>query len=329
MQNGKLRLGFIGCGGIMHGHIKRSLDTGEVSVVAMVDPDPTRIAKMVEKFPELKDVPVFPDYKEALDKVPMDGVQIASPHTVHFEQAMAAMDHGCHCLIEKPMVCTTPDAKALIAKADEKKRVVVLSYQRHYQPQYRYIKQVVDSGQLGDVTFVAALQCQNWKRGVAGTWRHDPALSGGGQLNDSGSHLIDIILWTTSLEPKEVSAYIDNCGVPVDINSALSMRFVNGAQGTVSVVGDAPVWWEDFTIWGTKGVLFNRNGHLQQCLEGGKMEEPTQMPEGSDPDRNFINAILRGEKVWAPPICGLRTIQLTEAAWKSADACGPCQVASL
>jgi len=337
----KVRVGMIGCGGISRGHAVRLIANPDAEIVALCDPSDESIARMIEfvrlghgnlsdeQRKSLDSVPVFKDYREMLDKVDMDAVEIATPHTLHFPQAMDCLDKGLHICLEKPMVCTVEHAKKLIAKAEEKNRIIVIAYQRHYQPQYRYIKKTVEEGGIGDVTFVSALQCQNWKKGTAGKWRQDPALSGGGQLNDSGSHLIDIILWTTGLAVHQVCAYIDNCGTPVDINSALTLKFKNGAQGTVSVVGDAPTWYEDFTIWGSKGILFYRNGHLSQCGEDGKIFQPENLPQGSDPDTNLIDAILGRDKVWAPPICGLRVIELTEAAWKSAEIGCPVSVGTL
>ncbi len=313
----------------MHRHIKHCLDSGEVDFSALVDPEPKNIAALKEAFPAIKDAPEFSDYKDALNNVELDAVLIASPHTLHFQQAMDCLEKGLHCLIEKPMVCSVSDAKTLIAEAEKRNRIICLAYQRHYQPAYRYIKQVVDSGELGEVTYVSALQCQNWKKATSGTWRQIPELSGGGQLNDSGSHLIDIILWTTGLEPKEVTGYIDNCETPVDINSALCIIFKNGAQGTISIVGDAPCWHEDFTIWGTEGAIFYRNGQLKHVKIDGHEHIPEILPETSNPDQNFVDAILRGAEILAPPICGLRTIELTEAAWKAAAQCAPCAVASL
>ncbi len=53
--------------------------------------------------------------------------------------------------------------------------------------------------------------------------RTDPELSGRGQLNDSGSHLPDIIFWMTDLGVSEVSAFCDDLGTPVDINTLVSM----------------------------------------------------------------------------------------------------------
>ena len=314
----KIRIGMIGCGGIARGHVKRLLEIPEAEIVALNDTSEASIARMKEAIPEIKDLPVFEDYLEMLDKVPMEAVEIATPHTLHFQQAMDCIDHGCHMVLEKPMVCTIEHAHKLIAHTKEKDRIIVLSYQRHFQPAFRYMKKVIEEGQLGKITYISALQCQQWKKGTAGKWRQVPELSGGGQLNDSGSHLIDIILWTTGLAVDEVFGYIDNCDTPVDINSALTLKFKNGAQGTVSVVGDAPCFYEDFTIWGEDGVLFYRNGQLSQCSGDGKISQPEELPEGGNPDKNLIDAIFGRDIVWTPPICGLRVIELTEAAWKSA-----------
>lgn len=319
----------IGCGGIAHGHIKRTLEIPEAEIVALCDISDESIDRIKTAIPAIKSLPVYEDYREMFDKVGLDAIQIATPHTLHFPMGMDALDKGLHILMEKPMVCSVDHAKKLIARIDETGRTLLLSYQRHYQPQFRYMKQVIEEGQLGEVTYLSALQCQQWKKGTAGKWRQVPELSGGGQLNDSGSHLIDIILWTTGLAVDELTAYIDDLGTPVDINSALAFRFKNGAQGTISVVGDAPCWYEDFTIWGENGVLFYRNGQLTHCGPDGQMTQPENMPAESNPDQNFVDAILGKDTVWAPPICGLRVIELTEAAWKSAELGTPVKVANL
>ena len=326
----KIRVGIIGVGGISYGHIKNFLASPDAEIVGLVDNDPKRLETAFEKVPELKGVPTYSDYKDLIKNGGLDAVQLNTPHTLHYEEIMDSLNAGLHVLTEKPMVCTTPDAREIIKKRDETGKVVMISYQRHFQPQYRYMKQAIENGGIGEVTFLSALQCQGWKKGVAGSWRQIPELSGGGQLNDSGSHLLDMCLWLTGLTAESVHAYVDHCDTPVDINSALAMRFTNGAQGTVSVVGDSVCgWYEDFTIWGTKGVLFYRNGKLIHCNEAGAMVEPTELPAGGNHDQGFCDAILGRDKNWVPAECGLRVIELTEAAWKSAEACGPCEVASL
>jgi predicted dehydrogenase len=223
-------------------------------------------------------------------------------------------------LLEKPMVCQVDHAHTLLERLEGYDKVFGIAYQRHAQGQFIYIKDKIASGEVGQVTFISALQCQEWKKGTVGLWRQDPALSGGGQLNDSGSHLLDILLWITGLTVADVSAFIDNCGTPVDINSAISMRFTNGAQGNISIVGDAPAWHEDATIWCERGAFFYRNGTLTFMNEKGKRTtiDGDSLPPGQNIDQNFVGAIRGENGIAAPPVAGLRTIELTEAAWKSA-----------
>lgn len=321
-----IKTAIIGTGGMAQGHIKRMAELPEVTLAALVDISDKSLERTRERQGEaVANVPTYKDYKEMLAEVKPDAVVIVTPHTLHFPMAMDSLDAGAHVLLEKPMVNKVSEAHALIKKIDETKKVVALGYQRHSMPHFRYIKEKIASGEFGNVQFINALQQQGWAKGTAGSWRQDAALSGGGQINDSGSHLLDIVLWTTGLAPANVAAFMDNRGTPVDINSALSVQFTSGAQGTISVVGDAAGWYEDITIWCDNGSFYVRNdGSFQVQGTDGKMFTPdtSQMPEGSDVDMNFINAVLGKEEVAAAPINGLRTIELTEAAWESGRAGG-------
>jgi len=255
-----------------------------------------------------------------LKEVELDAIEIGSPHTVHYEQICASLEKGLHVLCEKPMTCTSAHARDVCARAKKAKKVVAISYQRHYQGGYRFLKSLVDSGKLGKIQYVAAYQAQEWLKGTTGTWRQQKALSGGGQLNDSGSHLMDMLMWTTGLAAEEVGARMEFFGTEVDINAALSVKFAGGALGTVSVIGNAPSWHEDFTIVGSDGAAYNRNGkifwqqgHRQPVLE------VASAPDWMDPDKNFIGAILGECENGCPPEIGLRVIEITEAAWRSHD----------
>ncbi len=327
-----IRFGVIGTGGMAQGHIERLLKMPEVEMAAFADISEQSLERTREKHgAAVANVKMFSDYRKMLDEAKLDALLIATPHTLHYQMAVDSLDAGTHVLLEKPMVNKVMDAHALLKKIDETKKVVGLAYQRHGTPHFRYIREKIASGEFGGVQFVNALQHQGWAKGTAGTWRQDPALSGGGQINDSGSHLLDIVLWTTGLAPEKVAAFMDNRGTPVDINSALSIKFTNGAQGNISVVGDAPGWYEDITIWCDKGAFFVRNASGFQVQQWGSdpwsqgktfTPELSEMPEGSDVDTNFIHAILGTEEIAAAPINGLRTIELTEAAWELAAAGG-------
>ncbi len=317
-EESKLRIGFIGSGGNARHHMGQVLKLSEFEIAGLADPSSAMLEAARSQYPALQGVPTFGDYHEMLQSIPLDAVEISTPHTLHHEQVVAALDKGLHVLCEKPLVCTVEHAHDLINRLERSGKTGLLSYQRHYQPEFRYIKEQIESGAFGAVTFVNALQCQGWKKGTKGLWRQDPALSGGGQLNDSGSHLLDIILWITGLGVAKVSAFIDNCGTPVDINSALSLTFRGGAQGNVSIVGDAPTWHEDLTIWCERGIFLMRNGKLQVVDAKGNRASFENMPGGSFPDKNFLDAIKGRDSVQSPFTCGLRVIELTEAAWRSA-----------
>ncbi len=325
----RIRMGFIGCGGNASSHVQRCLDIPEVDIVALCDTSDQSISRCKERNPGVAELPVFRDYREMLDRVSMDAVQISTPHTLHFDQIMDSLDHGLHVLTEKPMVCTVAHAEQVIGKARETGKILMIAYQRHLMPHFRFVRNQIMAGELGEIQFVSALQDQGWYRGTEGSWRQQLSLSGGGQLNDSGSHLLDIILWMTGLEVETVQANIENFASEVDINSALSLRFRNGALGNLSIVGNSPVrgMWEDITIWGSKAVAYMRQGKVLMKVAGSNdTYEPSGLPGGSTPDQNFVDALLGRDEVQVPPICGLRVIELTEAAWKSAQSGRPSRV---
>jgi len=325
----KLRIGFIGAGGISHGHYERLHATKKARVVALNEPSKKMLERFNARFKESAALPVYKDYRDMLRNEDLDGVVVQSPHTVHFEQICAALDKGLHVLTEKPMVCTIRRAKALIKRAKKARRVLMISYQRHYDPLFRYMREQIAKGAIGKVQYVQAIQSQEWLRCTKGTWRQKHALSGGGQLNDSGSHLVDIVMWVTGLKVSEVFAVSDSFGTEVDINSSLAMKFENGAMGSMSVIGNAPGWYEDHTIVGSKGALYLRQGKAEPLLQQDALGRPVKvkLPKYTkNPDANFVDAILGKDVPQTPPQCGLRTIEVTEAAWRSAATGKPVKV---
>ena len=128
---GKIRVGFIGCGGNASGHLGRMLGIPEAQVVALCDVDQASLQRAKERNPQAAELPEFTHYQEMLEQVELDAVEISTPHTLHFEQIMAALDKGLHVLTEKPMVCTVDHARQVIAKAEATGKVLMISYQRH------------------------------------------------------------------------------------------------------------------------------------------------------------------------------------------------------
>jgi predicted dehydrogenase len=236
------------------------------------------------------------------------------------------------------MVCEVEHAVRVIERGREPGKVLRVSSQRHSQPLFRSIKQQLAAGELGDVQYVTGLQHQNRCRGTRGTWRRSPALSGGGQRTDSGSHLPDLLLRTTGPAAESVSCAQANFASAVDINTAISLRFRGGALGTLAIVGNAPGgMWEDLTLYGSKGAIYYRGSgargaprRFQQRrfarTDVAAAPEAPALPAGSDPDTNLGDAIRGRAAVQAPPTRGPRVIEPTEAAWRPARPNGPAEV---
>lgn len=329
-----IRMGLIGCGGNMRAHLRRLVTISEAQIVGIVEPSAENVRVARETFPQLEGVPFYNSHQELLRAQSPDAVEISTPHTLHYEQILDSLAAGCHVLCEKPMTCTSAEAREVCRRAEESGKVVMVSYQRHQQALYRWMRSQISGGALGNLQLLTAQQYQSWYEGrIAGKgWRHIAHLSGGGQLNDSGSHMVDILLHVTNLRPVRVAAFQQNLGLEVDVNMAINVEFEGGAMGSIAIVGQAPGIgghvYEDVTIAGDRGGIYYRTmgtegGHpMLQFRLRGKTEPEADIPElpsGSDPDHAFIDVILGRAENEAPPLCGLRTIQLSEAAWRSAE----------
>ncbi|HET7615408.1 MAG TPA: Gfo/Idh/MocA family oxidoreductase, partial [Bacillales bacterium] len=188
----KLRVGMIGTGGISHWHAKQLAELAEVEVTAIADPAPGNREYVIQHY-QFGSASQYGDYKEMLEYERPDAVVICTPHTMHVDHVIDSLNHGCHVLVEKPMACSLEESERMINTAEENGKVLQVSYQRHFEPPFLYIREAIAEGKIGKLTSVTASLYQDWKQLSAGKWRQDPKLSGGGMLMDSGSHIIDVL----------------------------------------------------------------------------------------------------------------------------------------
>jgi predicted dehydrogenase len=286
-----------------------------------------------ETFEHRFDAPTYESYETMLEEHgdELDAVNIVTPHTLHYEQAMACLERDLHVFLEKPLVTDVDDAQALVEKSEERELVLVVGYQRHFHPVYEQIKEIVDSGRLGEIHAANCFLGQHWIRKFGDAWRTTPALSGGGQLYDSGSHLLDTLLWTTETTPVSVAATMDYRDHDVDVNSALSLTLErDGKPVTASVLVTAdgtedPGTYEGLTIWGTKGRL-NYNRDSLTVTERGDDPEEIPLPDGIDFKylleqklTDFVEAVQGDHPPTVPGSFGQRVVALTEAAYEARE----------
>ena len=98
---------------------------------------------------------------------------------------------------------------------------------------------MVASGEVGALLNVDALVWQDWAEQTAGTWRQDPAISGGGFLFDTGAHMLNTVADIAGEEIAEVAAWLVDDGRPVDIRGVVIARLASGALVTMNGVGRA------------------------------------------------------------------------------------------
>ncbi len=328
----KVRLGIIGCGSMSryHGRVYTT-QVPEAEVVALCDTHKDNLDRYQREVfdPIKKKPPTFADYKNMLAEVELDAVLIVTPHNQHFEQVSAALDVGCHVFVEKPMVVNVEHARQLIKHAAKAKRVLSVAFPGTFSPEFQYIHALLKSGAIGEVIAADAFVAQAWKRATKGTWRQDPEAAGGGQAYDSGAHVFNALLYLTDLRPREVFAWTDNRGAPVDITGSVSIRYENGALGTALINGDSVVGWEEGVRISTTGGEFLtgvHGGRLQQWGADGKLIRYPAVPTVPTLQRWFIDCVLGKAEDPAPAIWGLRQALLMEAIYESARTGQPAKV---
>ena len=317
-KKAKLRVAFIGCGGIAGRHVQVLLPDKRVEITRLVDPSAKNLKRFKERFPDLASVPTCADYREVLGEV--DAVVILSPHTLHYPQVMDALDRGLDVLCEKPLACTAAHAKQLVEKVRQTRRKLQVTYQRRSQTTFQHIRDEIRSGGIGRLRYISVVLCQEWHQSQKGTWRQDPKLSGGGQLNDSGSHVMDMLLWLTPQKPRRVSALLDNRGRKVDIDSTVSVQFDRGALASIAIIATAMTFSERWIFAGSEATLILEGGSLKRIDKpnGPVRELPVSNEEKVSLATNWVDAILDGAKLMSPAKDVIHVVRLTEAIWKSA-----------
>lgn len=191
MENRKLRFVLVGCGYIGKRHIEVLLHHPECELAALVDSNKDVLAQLSHL-----NLPAFEVLADCFSKVNADVVVIATPNGTHAPLAIEALQYQKHVLIEKPMALNRADAEAIIKKANDVRKQVMVVLQNRFSPVSRWLKETIDSKLLGAVFFVQ-VNCF-WNRDERyyrkGGW-HGTSDLDGGTLFTQFSHFIDSLYW--------------------------------------------------------------------------------------------------------------------------------------
>ncbi|HMT05914.1 MAG TPA: Gfo/Idh/MocA family oxidoreductase [Solirubrobacterales bacterium] len=216
-----MKVALCGLGEIGQIHLRAVRESGaELAAVCELDRDLAIQSVGVE-------VPVFSDVGELIEQTSPDLVDICLPHHLHVPVAVAALENGCDVLLEKPMAADLAGCDEILRVAGESGRRVGVSHnQVHFEP-HRRLRQLIDSGELGEIR---AIYERLWMGGKYGGWREDSSQVGGGLLMDAGVHRIYMAEYLGG-PVRTVTAVMDN---PRSEDAfVLTMEFESGALGVI------------------------------------------------------------------------------------------------
>ena len=136
---------------------------------------------------------VYTDYRQLLDHPDIDAVIVSTPPDIHEEVALAALERGKHVLCEKPLAPTVDACFGLLQTAQRHGLTLATGFNQRYFPAIKFVKHTVQSGEIGDLSFVRAFTGHTGLSEFQQPWMHEKGAIGGGALMDNGLHLIDLI----------------------------------------------------------------------------------------------------------------------------------------
>lgn len=253
----KVKFAVVGQGHIGKRHaemVRRNPDCELIAVCDILPKEKLGIDGMTEKF--------YASIEELLVAHPeVEVVNVCSPNGLHAEHSLKALEYSKHVVVEKPMALSKADCEKVIYSALHHHKTVFCVMQNRYSPPSMWLKEIVDTGVLGE-TYMVQLNCY-WNRDEryykAGNWKGTQNLDGG-TLFTQFSHWIDIMYWIFG-DIKNIQAKFADFNhqktTAFEDSGFVSFDFVNGGMGCINY--STAVWDKNLesslTIVGSKGSV--------------------------------------------------------------------------
>lgn len=340
----QLRLGIIGTGDRGGGLIPIIQQLGTYDIVACCDVLPFRLAPAVKAAGGA--CKSYTDYRALLDDRAVDAVLIATPLSMHYEMASAALQAGKHVYCEKTMTYQIEEALSLAKQATGTNLIFQVGHQYRYLPLYPKIAELIRAGHLGEVTniYIQWNRNGNWRRPVpspeyerAINWRMYTEYSGG-LTAELHSHQIDFVNWIFDSHPRKVAGFggidywkdgretFDNVNTLMEYPNGMKVNCIaltanayndyrmefKGSKGTLLLnMGKAWLHAENagIKVWGN---LDGVSGATLKTLEEGKpVEIPYECQDGWEGShyalQEFYQCILDNKQASSNVLTGART----------------------
>jgi len=329
-----VRIGIVGMGNIGKHHaeclIAAKVPRCELTAVCSTSPH------KLEPY-RAKGLKIFDRAEKLLGSRNVDAVIIATPHYQHTSLGIAALEAGLHLMVEKPISAHKADAERLVTVARKHpKQVFAAMFQLRTEPRYLRIRELIQTGQLGDIVRMSWIITDWYRTGAyysSGGWRATWKGEGGGVLLNQCLHNLDVIAWLLGM-PARVRGFCQlgrYHNIEVEDNVSAYLEYPNGATGVfITSTGEAP-GANRFEIAGTRGKVVLENNRLvftrneADMIEFSKTakvgfskpevrEEDIRFDNAAAPHaalmQNFVDAILDGSPLFVPGEEGLHSVEL-------------------
>jgi UDP-2-acetamido-3-amino-2,3-dideoxy-glucuronate N-acetyltransferase len=212
------------------------------ALYGICDVDERAMEPFKEKYPEIT---TFTNFKVLLRDPAVAAVVVSTPAKTHYALVKEALAAGKDVFVEKPLALTYKEGVELVALAEEKKRILMVGHILEYHPAVAKLKELVDSGELGDIRYIYS------NRLNLGKIRTEENI-----LWSFAPHDISVILYLLNEMPEKVAAHGGNYLNPHIADVTIStMNFPSGAKAHIFVSWLHPYKEQKLVIVGSKKMM--------------------------------------------------------------------------
>ena len=296
----KVRIGLAGVEGHI-GEITNHLqEAPDVEFVAAADPDPKATARFARG--ALAGIRQYTDYRQMLDKEKLDMLAVGGPNGSRTQILLAAIERKLHIVSEKPLSTDRSGLAKIRAGVERQHLRLTMLLSMRFQNTYRALKQVVDSGAIGEVAQIAGQK--SYKLGERADWmRHRESY--GGTIPYIAVHMVDLMRFTSGREMLEAVSFQSRVGHSemgdMENTTATIFRLDNG--GTAALHMDylrpetAPTHGDDrLRLAGTAGVVEYQESTGVTLVTGKETPRVlTDLPPGGSLFLDFLDSVYNGK----------------------------------
>ncbi len=336
-----VKVGIIGLGNMGSSIVRMMHQVPGAELTAVCDTNPKAFERLDPAVREK--VAKYTTDEEFFEKSGVELAMIEVPHFQHADLAIAAMEHGMHFNVEKPLCVDKADGERLLAECAKHPELVkgIMLNQRTRDAHIK-IKQLIDSGELGEIRRVNWI-ITDWYRTQqyydSGDWRASWRGEGGGVLTNQCPHQLDLMTWLFGM-PSLVDAHIflgkyHDIEVEDEVNAYL--EYPNGATANfITTTGEAPgtnrleiAAEHGRVVFENNRLLYKRHAittqeHIRTATSGFTPPETWDCEIHFAPDdagqsqhmrvlANVVEAIRNGAPLKAPVEEGIRGLELANA----------------